>query len=346
MATYTRRTVLASAIGGAAAMMLAACTADETTTDGTAATGSTATPTTTTVAVPAYDLLEVPAAPDFTFAEGLDGDVAGSAAVTAVFLLAKTLVTNAEYAAFVAATGADAPGYWQDGAVPDGQEDHPVLSVSAEAAEAFCAWLTGGTDGYAFRLPTEGEWEFAATGGDRRTYPWGEDGPSYEDGVLTAKLTFNGLISSVALAEHADDLVTYVDESDQAGQQVVLSSILSMSSGGRVTGWIDHDTKTGFCYTDLYQELTVDGGYTTAVTAHQDGAGPYGHLDMAGNAYEWTSSDIVSTNGAEAGTTVRAVRGGSWYANLSSCKTSYRGEGRAASGGYSSVGFRVAADRG
>ena len=38
-----------------------------------------------------------------------------------------------------------------------------------------------------------------------------------------------------------------------------------------------------------------------------------------------------------------AVRGGSWYAHDSSCSSTARGEGRAASGGYHSVGFRVAA---
>jgi hypothetical protein len=37
------------------------------------------------------------------------------------------------------------------------------------------------------------------------------------------------------------------------------------------------------------------------------------------------------------------VRGGSWYATGRSCQTTYRGEGRAAKGGYAMVGFRVAA---
>jgi formylglycine-generating enzyme required for sulfatase activity len=73
------------------------------------------------------------------------------------------------------------------------------------------------------------------------------------------------------------------------------------------------------------------------------GASSYGCCDMAGNAFEWTSSLIIATNGAEAGTSVNAVRGGSWYSVGTSGRTSYRGEGRAASGAYHSVGFRVVA---
>ncbi len=63
---------------------------------------------------------------------------------------------------------------------------------------------------------------------------------------------------------------------------------------------------------------------------------------MAGNSWDWTSSDIIATNGAERGKTVKAIRGGSWYAMLNSCRTNYRGEGRREKGSYSTVGFRIA----
>jgi formylglycine-generating enzyme required for sulfatase activity len=46
------------------------------------------------------------------------------------YYLAKTPVTNAQYSAFVLATGHEAPDGWTSRAPPHGEEDHPVVHVS------------------------------------------------------------------------------------------------------------------------------------------------------------------------------------------------------------------------
>jgi formylglycine-generating enzyme len=129
------------------------------------------------------------------------------------FALEATTVTNARFAAFVAATGyvteaerfgwspvfrgllgdearvkpsqGETPWWVKvDGAVwhmPEGpgstiahRMDHPVVQVSWADARAFAAWCGG-------RLPTEAEWEHAARGGlDNPRFPWGDDEPTDE----------------------------------------------------------------------------------------------------------------------------------------------------------------------
>jgi formylglycine-generating enzyme required for sulfatase activity len=90
------------------------------------------------------------------------------------YYLAKTPVTNAQYAAFAKATDRERPKDWEGGILPDGKEDHPVVEVTWHDAVAYCNWLAEVT-GKAYRLPSEAEWEKGARGTDGRVYPWGNE---------------------------------------------------------------------------------------------------------------------------------------------------------------------------
>lgn len=95
------------------------------------------------------------------------------------FLIGKYEVTNAQYHAFVKATGHRLPEnccdpkyhLWNGNVMQAGVEELPAINVSWNDAVAFCEWNGG-------RLPTEAEWEKAARGTDGRLYPWGNEPPS------------------------------------------------------------------------------------------------------------------------------------------------------------------------
>ncbi|MBT4044058.1 MAG: SUMF1/EgtB/PvdO family nonheme iron enzyme [Rhodospirillaceae bacterium] len=111
----------------------------------------------------------------------------------ATFAITRSLITNRQYASFIAATGRPVPNVdlkiwrsyglihphhrtrrhaWKDGHPPAGREDHPVVLVSYHDAVAYAAWLTRQGKGD-WRLPRELEWEKAARGSDGRYFPWG-----------------------------------------------------------------------------------------------------------------------------------------------------------------------------
>lgn len=97
-------------------------------------------------------------------------------------------VTRGQFARFVEATGHRAEGcfVWSGREFVDrsdrswrapgfGQgDDHPVVCVSWNDAQAYVRWL-GTITGRPYRLPSEGEWEYVARAGTGSTRFWGDD---------------------------------------------------------------------------------------------------------------------------------------------------------------------------
>jgi len=118
--------------------------------------------------------------------------------VTRGFLMARHEVTVALFRRFAEATdyktdaerlggsmaytGADwekrPEATWRSPEFPQA-DDHPVVCVSWNDAQKFLAWLNAADGarpkGWAYRLPTEAEWEWAARGPERREWAWGND---------------------------------------------------------------------------------------------------------------------------------------------------------------------------
>lgn len=260
--------------------------------------------------------------------------------------IGKYAVTNEEWAEYVTATNAKAPKYWTNGSYPTDRAKHPVLWISYDEAKLYCEWLSAKSEDWTFRMPTQAEWEYAAAGQNKTHFPWGEkNNATYSNGTLTSKMNYNAVVAAEAL-KTPDQMATYVHEkSSRYGEQDRIADIISVNAAGSVIGWVDHTNYLGFIYTDIFADINNAGGNTCAVDAYPQGVTWSGCYNMCGNCWEWTSSVEVAQNGAEKGQMVNIIRGGSWYANASSCGASFRGEGRKASSAYNTVGLRLVAIR-
>ncbi len=101
-----------------------------------------------------------------SYVKVLAGDPTPVSVRVDAFRLDRTEVTLGAFRTFLDATGRDSPAAWSISA-PGDDPQLPVTGASYGDAEDFCLWAGG-------RLPTESQWERAATGADGRTYPWGD----------------------------------------------------------------------------------------------------------------------------------------------------------------------------
>jgi len=83
------------------------------------------------------------------------------------FWLDRYPVTNAQYFAFVEATGHPGPAWWGND-FPLEYATHPVVGVSGKDAEAYAKWVGK-------RLPTAAEWEAAICHPEGKLFPWGDE---------------------------------------------------------------------------------------------------------------------------------------------------------------------------
>ena len=110
--------------------------------------------------------------------DGRDDERPERDAEVAAFLLARTPVTRAQYAAFLRTGRAAPPPWWDDAAFA--HPDHPVVGVTWFEAASYAAWASEAFGGR-WRLPAEAEWERAARGGlDRAPTAWGAAVPAGE----------------------------------------------------------------------------------------------------------------------------------------------------------------------
>jgi hypothetical protein len=131
------------------------------------------------------------------------GPSGASGAIGQARRIARYPITNAQYLAFTDAADYDSAAWWREGveapepAAPQwDQPNRPRIQVAWVESLAFCRWLTAryrsagliGAD-ESIRLPTEAEWERAATGGDGREYPWGD---GYRVGHANVDETYGG----------------------------------------------------------------------------------------------------------------------------------------------------------
>jgi formylglycine-generating enzyme required for sulfatase activity len=119
------------------------------------------------------------------------------------FQIAKYPVTWAQYSVFLEAADGFSDPRWHEGLAE--HEEHPcgtrselpnrpAANLSWYDAVAFCRWLSARL-GFEIRLPTEWEWQQAATGGEpANRYPWGPEWDSQRANTLD-----NGLQRTTAV---------------------------------------------------------------------------------------------------------------------------------------------------
>lgn len=233
---------------------------------------------------------------------GLTDEQPAHNVVLDTFWLDKTEITNEMYRRCVEAGACDLPSstsYYDDTAYAK----HPVVFVSWSDAKTYCSWVER-------RLPTEAEWEKAATWdssvNQKRIYPWGNDfdckkGNFDDETELDASLmpdeqvSCDGFVRSAPVGSFSAGASPY--------------GVLDM--GGNVWEWVND----AFIETDPF-DTSVQNYYAISPVSNPPGVDP-------------------------SITEYRVMRGGSWNFTFGFGRSAYRlWFGKDDS--YDGVGFRCA----
>lgn len=106
-------------------------------------------------------------------------DTPHNVVLTKPFCMDATEVTVRAYKACVDAKACEPARIWGMWINYPKLLDHPVNKVHFNHAKTYCEWRGQS-------LPTEAQWEWAATGGDGRKWAWGDDPPTCEHADYTA----------------------------------------------------------------------------------------------------------------------------------------------------------------
>ena len=137
-------------------------------------------------------------------------------------------VTFLEYDQFCEATGRDKPDdqEW-------GRGFRPVVNVTWKDAQAYVEWLSQQT-GQRYRLPTDAEWEYAARGGQKSRYWWGDE-------------------LGVAMANCAGCGSLWDSEQSAPVARLPANPFGLHDTAGNVFEWVED------CWNDSYEQAPSDG---------------------------------------------------------------------------------------